>query len=72
MGKGRLGLVLVIGLAAAITVAFAATKAPDKSIVIESKTVFAKLTAAQLLLAVLVAIQITTMAEEEQPLLCAL
>ena len=44
MGKGRLGVVLVIGLAAAVTVAVAATKAPDKEIVIESKAVFEKLT----------------------------
>ncbi len=44
MGKGRLSLVLVMGLAVAVTLAFAATKAPDKEIVIESKTVFEKMT----------------------------
>jgi hypothetical protein len=44
MGRGRPSLVLIIGLAAAVTLALAATKAPETGVVIESKTVFKKLT----------------------------
>ena len=44
MGNGRSVFAFIIGLAVAVTLAFAATKAPDKDILIESKIVFEKLT----------------------------